>query len=129
MGADPLEPLNDRVGHQGTLLTSSAVAAEIIDRVGSQSLGILLDVYHSHCMGEDVVKVVRSLGARIVHVQVADDPGRNEPGTGGIVWRPVLAALEEVGYGGSIGLEYKPTMASAESALFATRALKPPELD
>lgn len=118
-----LEPLNDRVDHPGTLLTSSLVAGELVDKVGADSLGILLDIYHAFAMGEDVPQVVAQLGARIAHVQVADHPGRHEPGTGEIPWAEVMKALDGAGYRGPIGLEYKPTMPSPESLALAVAAL------
>ncbi|HUC14870.1 MAG TPA: TIM barrel protein [Acidimicrobiales bacterium] len=118
-----LEPLNDRVDHPGTLLTSSQVALEVVEAIGSPALGILLDVYHAHAMGEDVPAMIGELGEHIVHVQVADDPGRNEPGSGNIPWAKVIQALHGINYQGNFGLEYKPTMPSAESVSFATRTL------
>lgn len=118
-----LEPLNDRVDHPGTLLTGSLAAAELVDKVGSDSLGILLDIYHSYVMGEDLPDVIDQLGRRIAHVQVADHPGRHEPGTGSIPWPEVMRALGSAGYSGPIGLEYKPTMPSQESIAFTIERL------
>jgi hydroxypyruvate isomerase len=118
-----LEPLSNQDGQALELLTSSSTALEVVGEVDSPSLGILFDVYHSHVMGEDVPKTIRLLGSHIIHVQVADNPGRNEPGTGRISWEPVLSALDEIGYDGVIGLEYKPTMSSAESVGFTARVL------
>jgi hydroxypyruvate isomerase len=119
-----LEPLNDKVDHPGTLLASSATALELVEQIANPAFGILLDVYHSYVMGEDVAATVAALGANIAHVQVADDPGRHEPGTGTVPWATVLGALDEVGYAGSVGLEYKPTMPSSESVAFTARVLR-----
>jgi hydroxypyruvate isomerase len=93
-------------------LLTAADALGIIDRVrqehGVDNLGLLADLYHLAVNGDDVDKVVAEHTDRIAHVQIADAPGRNEPGTGTLPLDEQLAALEAGGYAGWVGLEYKP---------------------
>jgi hydroxypyruvate isomerase len=100
-------------------LLRAADALGVIDRVrqehGVDNLGLLADLYHLAVNGDDVDKVVAEHTDRIAHVQIADDPGRNEPGTGTLPLDEQLAALEAGGYAGWVGLEYKPSAASVDS--------------
>jgi hydroxypyruvate isomerase len=100
-------------------LLTAADALGIIDRVrqehGVDNLGLLADLYHLAVNGDDVDKVVAEHTDRIAHVQIADAPGRNEPGTGTLPLDEQLAALEAGGYAGWVGLEYKPSAASVDS--------------
>lgn len=116
-----LEPLNDRVEHPGMWLVSTSKGLDLVEAVGSPRLRLLYDVYHSAVMGEDMAEMLRDRIHLVHHVQVADMPGRNEPGTGTIDWASVMQTLRELGYQGAIGLEYRPTMPILES-LAATRA-------
>ena len=86
-----------------------------IDRVGESNVGLLADLYHLAVNGDDVDAVIAQHADRVAHVQIADAPGRNEPGTGDLPLDRQLAALEEAGYGGWVGLEYKPATSSADS--------------
>jgi len=116
-----LEPLNDRVEHPGMWLVSTSKGLDLIEAVDSPKLRLLYDVYHSAVMGEDMADVLSGRLHLVHHVQVADMPGRNEPGTGTIDWPGVMQTLRDLGYDGAIGLEYRPTMPILES-LAATRA-------
>jgi len=116
-----LEPLNDRVEHPGMYLVDTTLALDIIEAVGSPRLKLLYDVYHSHVMGEDMRSVLAGRIHLVEHVQVADSPGRNEPGTGTIDWPAAMRTLRELGYTGALGLEYRPTM-EATASLAASRA-------
>ena len=78
-------------------------------------MGLLADLYHLAVNGDDVDAVIAQHADRVAHVQIADAPGRNEPGTGDLPLDRQLAALEEAGYGGWVGLEYKPATSSADS--------------
>jgi hydroxypyruvate isomerase len=98
------------------LLAADALA--VIDRAqaaGADSVGLLADLYHLAVNGDDVDRVIAEHADRVAHVQIADAPGRNEPGTGDLPIDRQLAALEAAGYGGWVGLEYKPSAASADS--------------
>lgn len=93
------------------LLASDAI--RVIDRVhdehGATNLRLLADFYHLHVNGDNVTAVLENYGSRIGHVQIADAPGRGEPGTGQIPIRTYLEQLAAQGYDGYVGLEYKAT--------------------
>jgi hydroxypyruvate isomerase len=91
------------------LLTHVADAAPLLDRIGPLGWRLQLDTYHLGLTEPDVPAAIRHAAGRIGHVQVADVPGRHEPGTGALDWASIGAALADVGYRGSIGLEYVPT--------------------
>ncbi|MCS3780569.1 hydroxypyruvate isomerase family protein [Tsukamurella ocularis] len=94
-------------------LLTAADAVTVIDRVreqsGVDSLRLLADLYHLQVNGDDVAAAIDTHAGLIGHVQIADDPGRGEPGTGTLDLDGHLAHLERVGYRGPIGLEYKQT--------------------
>ncbi|GAA1587514.1 TIM barrel protein [Kribbella sancticallisti] len=100
------------------LLTADDVLS-VIDRVeaayGVQNLGLLADLYHLAVNGDDVDRVIAQHADRIAHVQIADAPGRNEPGTGALALQAQMAALAARGYTGWVGLEYKPATSTVDS--------------
>ncbi|SDT31869.1 hydroxypyruvate isomerase [Streptomyces sp. TLI_053] len=101
-------------------LVSAAAAVEVVDKVNAATgLGnakFLCDLYHLARNGEDLAAVIDTYADRIGHVQIADTPARNEPGTGGLDFEDLFARLTAAGYTGRIGLEYRPsTGVSADS--------------
>jgi hydroxypyruvate isomerase len=106
------------------LLTAADVAA-VIERVsagdGPKNLGLLADLYHLAVNGDDVDKAIATytgVPGGIAHVQIADAPGRNEPGTGELPLDRQLADLEAAGFAGWVGLEYKPSDSADSAASF-----------
>lgn len=100
-------------------LRTAADAVAVIERVeeqlGATNLGLLADLYHLAVNGDDVDEVLETHLERIAHVQVADAPGRHQPGTGNLPLERQLTTLEAGGYAGWVGLEYKPSGHSADS--------------
>ena len=104
-------------GIEGYPLRTSADVLTVLDRLAAAgtTARLLCDAYHLSVNGEDPVAVVRRHADRIGHVQVADLPGRHQPGTGTLDLAGLLAALDEVGYAGRVGLEYVPLGPSRQS--------------
>lgn len=100
------------------LLTAHDVF-RVIDRVreerGTENLGFLCDLYHLAANGDDLKRVIAAYGDRVSHVQIADAPGRHQPGTGELDLVGYVEALRAIGYEGWVALEYKPTGATADS--------------
>ncbi|MEV7930843.1 TIM barrel protein [Kitasatospora sp. NPDC088779] len=92
----------------GFVLQSQEQAAAVAEAVGGDQVGLLLDFYHLQIDEGDLIRTYRRFQERVWHLQVADPPGRHEPGTGEIGWRAVLRAVAESGYPGWIGCEYAP---------------------
>ncbi|MBB1244786.1 TIM barrel protein [Streptomyces durbertensis] len=101
-------------------LVSAPAAVEVVERVnaatGLDNARFLMDLYHLSMNGEDLPRVIDRYTAVTGHVQIADNPGRGAPGTGGLDLADLLGRLRKNGYDGWVGLEYKPGDApSAES--------------
>jgi hydroxypyruvate isomerase len=102
-----VEPINT-VDMPGFFLHRTAQAVALLDEVGEPNVFVQYDAYHMHRMEGDLEAMLATYLPRIAHVQVADHPGRHEPGTGQIPFESVFAALERLGYDGWIGCEYRP---------------------
>jgi len=110
-----LEPLNILCNHMGYFLASSYEAFEIINVVGSKGVRVLYDIYHQQITEGNLIPTIRKYFEFIGHFHVADVPGRNEPGTGEINYKNVFKAIEDLGYDKYVGLEYSPTVDTAET--------------
>lgn len=100
----------------GFFLTTTAQALKIHEQVGSANLYLQYDIYHMQVMEGDLARTLEAQLAVINHVQLADNPGRHEPGTGEINFRFLFEHLDRIGYDGWIGCEYKP-LTSTEAGM------------
>ena len=117
-----LEPLNTRL-FAAMYLVSTKLGLDLIEAVGSPNLRLLYDVWHSACMGESVAEVLAGRIHLVAHVQVADMDDRHEPGTGTVDWAEVMQTLRGLGYAGTIGLEYFPSLPMDQSFALSRRTL------
>lgn len=97
------------------LLSTTRAAAEFIRSVGRDNVRLQYDAYHMQRMEGNLTATIAEHLDLIGHIQIADSPGRGEPGTGEINYEYVLRRIDELGYGGWVGLEYKPTRSTVES--------------
>jgi hydroxypyruvate isomerase len=98
------------------LLYRTDDAARFVESVGRANVKLQHDFYHMQRMEGNLEVTLRRHIGEIGHVQVADSPGRGEPGSGEINYAYVLGVLEELGYGGYVGLEYNPTTERTEES-------------
>ncbi len=92
----------------GFFVDRSRSGLEIIGAVGSDNLKLQYDIYHMQVMEGDLARTIETELSRIGHIQLADNPGRHEPGTGEINYPFLFRRLDELGYAGWIGCEYIP---------------------
>jgi hydroxypyruvate isomerase len=102
-----IEPINNR-DIPGYFLNTTSQAMAVIERVGHPNLQLQLDLYHVQIMEGDLAHRIRAFGGRYPHVQIAGNPGRHEPDVGEINYPFLFDLLDEIGYAGWIGCEYRP---------------------
>ena len=103
-----IEPLN-RIETPSFLIGTTAEALALIAETAERNFKLQYDVYHAQRAEGNLIATIRAHAAQIGHVQIADSPGRNEPGTGELAYDRILPVFDEVGYDGWIGLEYRPS--------------------
>jgi len=98
------------------LVSRTADAATLLERVQEPNVALQYDAYHMQRMEGNLAATIRAYGDQIAHVQIADCPGRGEPGTGEINFPYLFHVLDEIGYPGHVGLEYTPTTETTEES-------------
>jgi hydroxypyruvate isomerase len=121
-----IEPINTR-DIPGFFLNNSRQALAIMDRIGSGNIFLQYDIYHMQIMEGDLARTIETNLGRIAHIQLADNPGRHEPGTGEINYPFLCEHLDRIGYAGWVGAEYKPKAGTVEGLGWLREASKTAE--
>lgn len=110
-----LEPLNTKVDHPGYYLDSTKEAFSLVENINSPYLKVLLDLYHMQIMEGNLLATISQSHSKIGHFHIAGVPHRNEPFKGELNYNNILKEIIKMGYKGYFGLEYFPSLKSAES--------------
>ncbi len=102
-----LEPLNPIVDHLGHWLTTMSDAADIVYEVAHPQVKILMDIYHQQITEGNVISLIRQYAPVIGHYHCAGVPGRNELVGGELDYRAIFRAIDQTGYDGYVGLEFR----------------------
>jgi hydroxypyruvate isomerase len=118
-----VEPINtyDILGFH---LCRTDQTLQVFEAVGERNLWLQYDIYHMQRMEGELAATIAKHLSRIAHIQVADNPGRNEPGTGEINYDYLFRRLDELGYAGWVGCEYKPKTTTVDGLAWFDRAIK-----
>lgn len=115
-----LEPINTRIDVPGYFYDRTDTVLDVIDTVGRDNVKLLYDVYHMQIMEGDVARTIERLLPRIGHIQIADNPGRHEPGTGELNFPWLFNRIAALGFDGWIGCEYAPADGTLAGLPWAT---------
>lgn len=119
-----IEPINSRIDMPGFWLDTPAKALALLDELQEPNLWLQYDVYHAQIMAGDLARTLETHLGRIAHVQIADNPGRHEPGSGEINYPYLFALLDRLAYPGWVGCEYRPQGGSEASLRWADAWLR-----
>lgn len=108
-----IEPINSRIDMPGYWLDDVAKGFRLLEAIDRRNVKLQYDIYHAQIIAGDLARTLEANLHRIGHIQIADNPGRHEPGTGEINYPFLFACLDRLGYDGWVGCEYKPLTTTA----------------
>ncbi len=120
-----IEPINTRVGRAGLPAGFHRAGRSVHGARARPNIRLQYDVYHMQIMEGDLLRTIQKLLPVIGHIQIADNPGRHEPGSGEIAFERLLPGIEALGYSGHIGCEYLPAAGTVAGLGWARRWLAP----
>jgi hydroxypyruvate isomerase len=103
-----VEPLNSLVDHPGCYLTSCVEGLKLVKEVNHPHVKLLFDIYHEQIMRGNVIRTLTEAMPQVALIHVADNPGRNDPGSGELNFANIYKAIRKTGYKGRIAMEYRP---------------------
>lgn len=103
-----VEPLNSKVNHKGYFLDSCVAGLRLMKEVNHPRIRLLFDIYHEQVQVGDVIRSIREAAAYVKVFHIADNPGRNDPGTGEMNYDNIYKAIQKINYDGYMTMEYLP---------------------
>jgi len=119
-----VEPLNSLVDHPGCFLTSCVEGLKLVREINHPHVRLLFDVYHEQVMRGNIIRTLTEAAPLVGLIHIADNPGRNDPGTGEVNFSNVYRAIRKTGYSGRIAMEYKPLGDPVASLSNAVKSMK-----
>jgi len=108
-----IEPINSRIDMPGYWLDDVSKGLRLLAAIDRPNVKLQYDLYHAQIIAGDLARTLETNIGRIGHIQIADNPGRHEPGTGEINYPFLFSLLDRLGYAGWVGCEYKPLTTTA----------------
>ena len=103
-----VEPLNSKVNHKDFFLTTCVEGLKLIQQVDNPHVRLLFDIYHEQVQNGNVIRTLREAAPSVAVFHIADNPGRNDPGTGEMNYSNIYKAVRDTGFGGYVTMEYLP---------------------
>ncbi len=119
-----VEPLNSKVNHKDFFLTTCVEGLKLIKQVDNPHVKLLFDIYHEQVQIGNVTRTLTEAAPHVAVYHIADNPGRNDPGTGEMNYANIYKAIKQVGFNGYVTMEYLPLADQTASLTKAVREMK-----
>lgn len=119
-----VEPLNNKVNHKGFFLTTCVDGLKLIREVNNPHVRLLFDIYHEQVQIGNVIRTITEAAPYVSVFHIADNPGRNDPGTGELNYINIYKAIRKTGYSGYVTMEYLPLGDPVESLTKAVKDMR-----